>query len=187
MYAGSLDLTQPLLWTIDGALSPSECAALIERIEAESLESAPIATAAGDVHDTSVRRNRRVIFDDPHFADILFERVKEHLPQQLLGARICGPNERLRCYRYEPGHYFRPHFDGSFARNEHERSLLTFLIYLNDGFSGGETNFPELNRTIVPQTGSALLFQHPILHEGCTVLEGVKYAIRSDIMYRKDR
>ena len=33
--------------------------------------------------------------------------------------------------------------------------------------------------------GMALLFQHRLLHEGCVVHRGVKYALRSDIMYRR--
>ena len=100
--------------------------------------------------------------------------------------RRVGANERLRCYRYDVGQRFAPHQDGSFVRNELEQSLLTFMIYLNDDFEGGETNFLELDVSIKPRTGSALLFQHPILHEGAEVTAGRKYASRSDIMYRRD-
>ena len=31
----------------------------------------------------------------------------------------------------------------------------------------------------------ALLFQHRLLHEGAEVTAGVKYVVRSDIMYRR--
>jgi len=31
------------------------------------------------------------------------------------------------------------------------------------------------------------LFQHLLVHEGCPVRSGVKYALRSDIMYRVSR
>ena len=72
-----------------------------------------------------------------------------------------GANERLRCYRYAPGQRFAPHHDGSFFRSDDERSLLTFMIYLNEGFEGGETALLDLERVIVPRTGMALLFQHP--------------------------
>jgi hypothetical protein len=98
--------------------------------------------------------------------------------------RVVGINERFRCYRYTPGQRFALHADGTFARSREERSLLTFLIYLNQGMSGGETAFPEQGQCIVPQTGMALLFQHPILHEGCAVREGKKYVLRTDVMYR---
>jgi hypothetical protein len=29
----------------------------------------------------------------------------------------------------------------------------------------------------------ALLFQHEVLHEGCAVESGVKYVLRTDVMY----
>ena len=100
---------------------------------------------------------------------------------------VVGVNERFRFYRYQPGQRFALHQDGTFARSPDERSLLTFLIYLNQDFTGGETAFPEQGQCIRPQTGMALLFQHLLLHEGCPVRSGVKYALRSDIMYRVAR
>lgn len=36
-----------------------------------------------------------------------------------------------------------------------------------------------------PSTGEALLFDHDIRHEGALLEEGVKYAIRTDVMYRR--
>ena len=97
---------------------------------------------------------------------------------------MVGANELLRCYRYAEGQRFAPHYDGAFARDAQERSKLTFIVYLNEGFGGGETAMLDLDQVIVPRTGRALLFQHAILHEGCAVTSGVKYAVRSDIMYR---
>jgi len=101
------------------------------------------------------------------------------------GLQVVGANERLRCYRYRPGQRFGPHFDGAFQRSDNERSILTFIIYLNEGFEGGETTFLDLGEAVGPRTGLGLFFQHPVLHEGSEVTSGVKYAIRSDIMYSK--
>lgn len=98
---------------------------------------------------------------------------------------MCGANERFRCYRYEVGQYFAPHFDGAFVRHRDERSLLTFMVYLNDCPRGGETNFFSLERSVKPSTGTALLFNHHLLHEGAEVTEGRKYALRTDLMYRR--
>lgn len=186
VYAGNIDLDSPLIWTVAEVLSTAECDALIDRIESD----APVAASINDgspngVMRPEVRNNDRLIIDEPELAAKLFERVVDHLPARLLGMEICGANERLRCYRYRPGQFFGLHSDGSFRRNEHERSLLTFMIYLNGGCEGGETDFPQLGQTIEPAAGLALFFQHPVLHEGCPVRAGVKYAIRSDIMYRK--
>jgi hypothetical protein len=60
------------------------------------------------------------------------------------------------------------------------------MIYLNEVEDGGQTTFLELGAAIEPKPGRALLFQHPVLHEGSEVRAGVKYAIRSDIMFRAD-
>lgn len=177
----------PLVLTLEGVLSPAECTALIERIEAAGPTAAPVTTSRGFVMMPEVRNNTRVMFDDPALAMTLFERVRSHVPERLEEHwRLCGANERLRCYRYAPGEYFAPHFDGAFVRSENERSLLTFMVYLNECEAGGHTGFSDLELEVRPRPGRALLFSHRLRHEGATVLEGLKYVVRSDMMYRRD-
>ena len=56
------------------------------------------------------------------------------------------------------------------------------MIYLNEGYKGGGTHFPKLNKTIEPELGKALWWENMIdgklqeqyLHEGVTVDEGKK-------------
>jgi predicted 2-oxoglutarate/Fe(II)-dependent dioxygenase YbiX len=171
--------------TIKNVLSPEECAAWIAKIKANNPTNAPITTTGGDVLDTDVRNNRRVMFDEPDSAQLLFERVKRYAPPRCFGWKLIGANERLRCYEYQQGHYFKPHMDGSYERDSNEQSFFTFMIYLNQEFAGGETKFMvEPEKTIIPETGMALLFQHHIIHEGCAVRVGTKYVIRTDLMYR---
>ncbi len=182
-----LDTRNPLVVTLEGVLTAAHCAELIGRIEAAGPTTAPITTAAGFVHRPDVRNNTRVMFDDGALATQLFERVRAHVPARLEGQwHLCGANERLRCYRYEAGQYFAPHFDGAFTRHRHERSLLTLLVYLNDCEAGGHTGLIELERKVAPRTGRALLFNHFLLHEGAPVQRGLKYVLRSDLMYRRD-
>lgn len=176
----------PLVITVDPVLSEAECAALISRIEAAGPTAAPITTSAGFVMRPDLRNNTRVMFDDPALAALLYERVAAHVPAQLEGDwQLCGANERLRCYRYEPGQYFAPHFDGAFTRDPRERSLLTFMVYLNACEAGGHTGLLDLELEIAPKPGLALLFNHHLLHEGARVQRGIKYAVRSDLMYRR--
>jgi predicted 2-oxoglutarate/Fe(II)-dependent dioxygenase YbiX len=184
MMAHLLDLQRPLHFTVDGVLSPAECRALIERIEAGRPVLAPITTGRGFVVDTETRNNSRVIFDDPELASLLYARVAPHVPEEVMSMRVVGANERLRCYKYEEGQWFKPHYDGAFHRSKTERSLYTYMVYLNDGFEGGETSFLDLKVDVQPKPGRALLFQHFLLHEGREVRRGIKYAVRSDIMYR---
>ncbi|MFO0590157.1 MAG: 2OG-Fe(II) oxygenase [Polyangiaceae bacterium] len=185
MLVTLLDLQRPLHFTVDGVLSPAECAALIERIEAARPSLAPITTGRGPVVDTETRNNSRVMFDDPKLAADLYARVADRVVPEAMGMRAIGANERLRCYKYEVGQWFKPHYDGAFVRSKDERSLYTFMIYLNDDFEGGETAFLDLQLQIQPKPGRALFFQHHLLHEGCEVRRGVKYAVRSDVMYRR--
>lgn len=42
-----------------------------------------------------------------------------------------------------------------------------------------------INRIIYPQTGMALAFDHLLFHEGSIVKKGIKYVLRSDILYTK--
>ena len=182
----ALDTGNPLLITVDHLLSAEECRALIERIESAGPTAAPITTASGFVMRPDIRNNSRVMFDDVALAATLFERIAPHVPRRLEGEwEVCGANERLRCYRYEAGEYFAPHFDGAFVRHRDERSLLTFMVYLNDCPHGGATNFFALGYAVTPSTGTALLFNHHLLHEGAEVTAGVKYALRTDLMYRR--
>ena len=78
-------------------------------------------------------------------------------------------------------------------------SQLTFLLYLDDDYDGGETSFlvssgreaeAEASRIVsvaVPK-GSALCFFHgehhlSPLHEGSLVTRGIKRIVRSDVLY----
>ena len=182
-----LDTRNPLVVTLEDVLSGPECAGLIARIEAAGPTAAPITTSAGFVMRPDIRNNTRVMFDDPELARRLFERVRAHVPERLEHDwLLCGANERLRCYRYEAGQYFAPHFDGAFMRSRQERSLLTFIVYLNECAAGGETGLLDLDCAVAPRAGRALLFNHHLLHEGARVHRGLKYALRSDLMYRRD-
>lgn len=180
----TLDHRAPLAFTLSGVLDAAACAALIARIEALGPSAAPITTVAGPVMRAEVRNNERVMFDDVALAAALFDRVAAALPATVCGLRACGVNERFRGYRYTPGQRFAPHYDGAFVRDARERSQLTFMIYLNDGFTGGATTFLDWGVRAIPRTGDALLFQHYLLHEGSEVERGTKYVLRSDVMFR---
>lgn len=177
-------MEDPIVFTVAGVMTPAECAALIARIEELGPEAAPITTPRGFVMRPDIRNNTRVMFDDHALAADLFGRLLPALPPRLHDLTAVGANERFRCYRYAPGQRFAPHFDGAFRRDLREVSQLTLMVYLNEGFGGGETEFHDLGHKVVPRTGMALVFAHRVLHEGRAVTSGVKYVLRSDVMYR---
>lgn len=185
MYAGHLDLTQPLVWTVDDALPPDLCAAYIQRLRRGAAEVAPIVGHHGGPEiDLAVRNNTRVMWDDEAEANALLGRVAATVPRALSGMELAGANPRLRVYRYAAGERHGAHWDTVVELPGGVKSLLTLVFYLNDGFTGGDTDFPELERRISPQAGRALLFQHRILHEATTVESGEKFVLRTDIFYR---
>jgi predicted 2-oxoglutarate/Fe(II)-dependent dioxygenase YbiX len=132
-----------------------------------------------------VRNNTRVMVDDFGLAARICERAKPYLPELLdVEWYLKGFNERLRYYRYESGQKFAPHYDGAFMRNKNEISKLTFMLYLNDEFTGGDTKFFDRPSVSVhPVCGQALVFVHHKLHSGEPVVAGRKYVLRTDVMY----
>ena len=169
----------------------SECDSFIAQSESSGYEEASITTATGPVMNKGIRNNSRLIHDDPELADRLWQRAKPFLPARIGAWRATGFNERFRYYRYDPGQQFAPHGDGSFCRDNGEESQLTFMVYLNDDFTGGETIFyvePGIVRLNVrPERGMALIFVHRQWHAGAPVLAGRKYVLRTDVMYVHDR
>lgn len=183
----NLDRDAPYILTVPDVLSAEECARLIDRIEELGPRTAPVNTLAGPQVKLGMRNNERVMFDDAELADLLYQRIADRVPSVIHGMTAYGANERIRCYRYKQGMRFAPHADAAFHRNDNDQSWYTLIVYLNDGFEGGNTTFivePEVS--IEPERGKALLFQHPLVHEGSEVLSGVKYVVRSDVMYRGD-
>jgi len=182
------DLQGALLFVIHDFFSPEECRRSIGISEGMGYADAPITTALGFVMAKDVRNNTRVMMDDVAFAGRLFERARPFLPSRVDFWRLHSLNERLRYYRYEVGQRFRLHYDGSFRRNADEESQLTFMVYLNDDFTGGTTDFYyenlSLKVSVKPRQGMALVFAHAQLHEGTPVTSGRKYVLRTDVMYR---
>jgi len=181
---GTHVLVEDKVFVIPEFLSPQRCQTLIELSEARGYADAPVTTRQGPVHMPDVRNNERVMFDDPAMAREFWDHLNTFTLPQLEDIAPSGLNERLRFYRYDPGQTFRPHRDGSFRRPDgSEQSWYTVLVYLNEGYTGGETIIYGHDLVIKPKTGLALIFYHPLLHEGAEVTSGRKYVIRTDLMF----
>ncbi len=185
-----------LIETFDGLFTAAECQQFIHLSEQKGYEAATITLGRNHFElRTEVRNNDRVIYDDMQLAEQLFERLQPMLPAQLHGWDLIGLNERFRFYRYQSGQTFRPHWDGMYERHDWESSQLSLLIYLSDDFVGGETIFYQdtgmrkpcqetRQAVVVPQQGQVLIFEHQQLHEGAPVSSGIKYVLRTDVMYK---
>ena len=189
---------------IENILTHKECQQLIELAERKGYEAALVNIGGGRQKLMSdVRNNDRCIIDDPETMEVIWQRILSvcqdrellHGPYRDQTAFAVGLNERMRILRYDPGTYFAPHFDGSYRRGleaglerRGEASYITAQFYLNEGFQGGATRFmncrnESIGFDLIPKTGSILLFQHDMYHEGSLLVEGRKYALRTDVMY----
>jgi hypothetical protein len=89
------------------------------------------------------------------------------------------------------------HRDGAYhTPSGDQRSFYTLHLYLNDSITdggdvkGGATTFHSMDMTrrldVDPKMGRVLIFQHAhLLHSGDEVHEGIKYTMRSDLMYER--
>lgn len=104
--------------------------------------------------------------------------------------------EQIQILRYEPGEYYKPHYDffnfpPKWVSTDNDR-VATAITYLNDEFEGGYTNFPDLNIEVKPKKGSTLVFEYnadtdtnkKTLHGGLPVVSGAKYIATSWIRGR---
>ena len=170
------------IWTIDNFLSPDECNELIALSEKIGYDAATIETAFGPRLVDDIRNNTRAFYNSTTLAEELWLKLKPMAPPPIGKSQPFGLNELFRFYRYQPGQQFKRHRDASYERNETEFSLYTFMIYLNADYTGGETTF---GKTVVKgEPGMALIFLHDLLHEGSTVNTGLKYILRTDVMYK---
>lgn len=170
------------MWTVDDALSPERCSAYIAKFDASVPEQAPVITSEGVAVDLAVRNNTRIMWDDAAEADALAALVRP--PATWKRERFAGGNPRLRVYRYDPGEHHSTHWDTVVELPGNVASRITLVFYLNAGFDGGETEFPELKQRITPKRGRALLFQHRVLHTALPVTSGTKYVLRTDLLFR---
>lgn len=173
--------------TVANFLSPEECEAVIRQTLAEGYADAPITAFRGFAMRPDIRNNTRVMKDDTELAARLWERMKGFVPVHHpdIGTwRAQGLNERFRYYRYTGGQYFKWHGDGPFIRSAEERSVFTAMVYLNDDFEGGTTDF-RFGLSVTPRRGMLLLFEHSLVHQGAPVLSGCKYVLRTDVMFRR--
>eukprot|EP01094_Clydonella_sp_ATCC50884_P007114 TRINITY_DN1629_c0_g1_i2.p1 TRINITY_DN1629_c0_g1~~TRINITY_DN1629_c0_g1_i2.p1 ORF type:complete len:210 (-),score=68.24 TRINITY_DN1629_c0_g1_i2:243-872(-) len=180
---------------LHNVFTPEECKELIRHSEAMEYKPALVNIGGGQQRlMPDVRNNERVIEDTEERSEWMYQRIREYVPQSWRGRPVVGLNERLRYLRYDPGQKFEPHMDGTYMRTHGpkrgEASFVTVQIYLNEGFEGGTTRFlhnsdESVFADAVPRTGSVLIFQHDILHQGSELIRGRKYTIRTDVMYGK--
>lgn len=142
----------------------------------------------GETLDTKIRKSKSTWLykDDPVVMKIMIK-IANIVKLPLENA------EALQVVKYDPSGYYNEHHDSccddhqlcaEFIKRGGQR-IKTILIYLNDEFTEGATNFPVLNKKFKPPKYSAVIFNplatnsnkcHPkALHAGLPVKSGTKY------------
>lgn len=172
------------IFLVEDFLTHEECQHYINTGLEKGFEEAKVNIDGEQTMFKGIRNNERILFFDNELATSLFDKIKRCLPNNDDQFEAVGLNEMFRIYKYSKGERFKMHRDGSIKRNEKEQSRYSLIIYLNDDFEGGETEFRDLFKVEL-KIGTALCFRHPHKHEGKLITNGNKYVLRTDVMFRK--
>ena len=94
--------------------------------------------------------------------------------------------ENLHILRYNEEEEYKKHtdfFNNPTTKVTDNDRIATAILYLNEGFKGGETLFSDIGLKIVPEKGSLVFFDYKYsyetnnktMHTGLPVIEGTKY------------
>lgn len=191
----------PGTFQLCGLLSPAEAEQFIRVAEQLGFHrDAPLQQPAYLRHND----NLNWVVDDM-IVGRLWDRAASSVSETVNGQAAWGLNARFRFYRYRVGDRFARHedvswpgsriVDGRLVENFDPtlRSHYTFLIFLNDDFEGGATQFEVRHGDIESvdvrtPVGAALCFPHgthpdQCVHASAPISRGTKYVIRTDILF----
>jgi prolyl 4-hydroxylase len=190
---------EPLIKTFEHLLSEEICRWLV-RLSAQRLKRAL-------VYDAAKRRNYASETRTNSIAEFnLVENELLHfLIQQKMSSACNVPMvqfEGTAILNYQPGEEISPHFDfvDPKMRNYDQeiatngQRIITFLIYLNEEYEGGDTLFTELNLSFKGKTGDGIFFTNSLpdgssdirtRHSGTPPTSGEKWILSQFIRNRE--
>ncbi|HEX8192450.1 MAG TPA: 2OG-Fe(II) oxygenase [Allosphingosinicella sp.] len=170
---------RPDIRAIRGLFTPAECHYLTTMAEPHLEASYVIDPATGARMPHPVRTSSGMSFG-PFGEDLVIHTLNRRLA--LVTGTDVGCGEPLHILRYAPGEQYLPHVDAlPGLRNQRH---WTVLVYLNDGYSGGETRFDLAGVTFAGRAGDALIFRNvdaegrsdpASRHAGLAVTSGAKW------------
>ena len=173
-------------------LTPKECKILIEIAKNKGLQPSQVLvhgkTEATEV-DIINRTSEQVWLSDQHHE--ITKKIAK-ITEKITGRPIVN-QEELQVAHYKPNGKFQAHYDACIYEDKEYcdkmnhnagQRLATLLIYLNEDFENGETEFIKLNLKIKPEVGKGILFYNVDLnqnlldksfHQGNSVINGEKW------------
>ena len=154
---------EPRVVWLPNLLSADECWHLVASATPHMRPSRVLSRGDGTIVKTDGRSSGEMEFLAPRM-DVVVASIEQRLAFHSLLPRENG--EPLLVLHYGVGDEYRPHVDyfdpqaRGFKKmlSRGGQRLATILIYLNEVEGGGETRFPDIELSIAPKMGSALLF-----------------------------
>lgn len=180
----------PRIGFVEEIAPPEMCDWVIARARPRLKPAKILDRATSQSGSSSERTSSSCHFRRPD-SDLIFAILRERIAK-IAGIQVDAMEiPHVMCY--SPGQEFRPHFDiviNPDAPDYEERlakggqRVLTFLVYLNDDYEGGETEFPMIDARWKGRKGEALFFwnvapdgalDERTLHAGLPVTRGEKW------------
>ena len=192
----------PHVGTFDDLVRPEICDLLISFADGR-LEPARVYDPAHRQEIVVAHRSNTVAVFGVDSVEVV------HVLMQARMAAACGLSERCMeaptVLHYAPGEQIRDHYDfvdpgisddypGEIARNG--QRIVTFIVYLNDDYDGGETAFPRLGFEHKGRRGGGIYFVNALpdlspdvrmLHAGKPTTRGEKWIVTQFIRDRPMR
>jgi hypothetical protein len=193
-----LHAAAPRIYSVEAFLPAAACQWLIQRAQGK-LQRAQVRTGS-----TSAQ-----VVDRRTSTEAGSSMLEPDLVLQLTRLRIAATIDQsvqqlepTNVMHYDVGQEFAPHYDfvrpdrvGAFAEELEAvgQRCATVLVYLNEGYHGGETDFPLLNFRFKGKTGDALIFwnvsqsgglERNARHAGLPVTAGEKWLLSQWVRQR---
>jgi predicted 2-oxoglutarate/Fe(II)-dependent dioxygenase YbiX len=182
----------PRIFTVEGFLPKPACAWMIKRAR-KKLSAAMINDAKVGGLSRDAGRSNSVAGSNYLEPDLIVQLANLRIAGAI---KISGANqEPTNFLHYARGQEYRPHYDFIAPHEEHAfatelkimgQRIVTVLVYLNEGYEGGETVFPRVNFRFKGKVGDALIFwtlseqgerEPDSVHAGSPVTRGEKWLL----------
>lgn len=172
----------PIVQEFDNQLTKEECERLID-MSAGKMHTAGVLGSSNDNYRTA----ENTWINETNDLTLKIKNIVMHktkLPHE--------NQEVIHVVKYSVGGEYKTHHDFFHPNTDYYdaatkvggQRAYSCLFYLNDGFEGGKTDFPQLNKTIEPKQGKLIIWRntepdgtlnHNTLHAGLPVTEGEKW------------
>jgi hypothetical protein len=181
----------PRFVTYEDFLTRELCSHLIERSTPKLVKAQVYDAVRGELKTDPMRTSTGAAFSLIE-TDVVIQLIRARIARAAdVAVSTLEPTEVLH---YAVGERYKPHVDffhpalSNFAEQMRVKGqrVKTCLIYLNDNYEGGETDFPKLGIRFRGRVGEALIFENVLangigdmktLHTGLPPMRGEKWLL----------